>query len=192
MLRNIRIVHDEKIWFIFGSYPLTRKEYVVKIVLRISFAFLLSLALTWGLCLFFSAPVDAQKTMPNVVGMTLDQAKTTLAEVGVTNITYYSLRPTNVNSQDQKVYIQTPTPGHPIAGMVILGYYQFQGVMPNVVGMTLDQAKTALAEVGVPGNMINITPIPTNIQSLDKKVFAQIPAPGNPIVGMVGLDYYLR
>lgn len=92
--------------------------------LRISFTFLLSLALTWGLCFFFSAPAAAQKIIPNVVGMTLDQAKKALAEAGVTSIEYYSRRPTNDNSQDQKVYAQTPAPGQPIAGMVVLEYYR--------------------------------------------------------------------
>jgi beta-lactam-binding protein with PASTA domain len=165
----------------------------MKIVLRISFAFLLGLALTWGLSFFFSDPAAAQKTMPNVVGMSLDQAKTALAEAGgVTSIEYYSPRPTNDNSQDQKVIAQTPAPGQPITGMVVLGYYQFQGYIPNVEGMTLNQAKSVLIQSGVPGNMINITPIPTNTPSLDQKVFAQTPAPGQPIAGRVVLEYYRR
>jgi beta-lactam-binding protein with PASTA domain len=162
----------------------------VKIVLRISSAFLLSLALTWGLCLFFSARTAAQQTMPNVVGMTLDQAKTVLAEAGVTNIIYYSPRPTDTNSQDKKVYTQTPEPGKPITQMVVLGYYQFQGVMPSLFGMTLDQAKTVLEKAGVTGNMINTNSIATNNPSLDQKVFGQRPAPGSPIAGQVILDYY--
>jgi len=161
----------------------------MKAILRISFAFLLSLVLAWGLCLFLSAPAFAQKTIPNVVGMTLLQAQAALAQGGANSITY-SQRPISDRSLDQKVYAQTPAPGESIAGTVLLGYYQFQGVMPNVVGLTLNQAQEALAQAGVPGDMINITPLPTNTPSLDQKVFGQAPGPGRPIAGMVVLEYY--
>jgi hypothetical protein len=131
-----------------------------------------------------------RKTIPNVVGMTLMQAQETLAQAGANNITYYPQRPTSDRNLDQKVYAQTPAPGGPIAGTVLLGYYQFQGVMPNVVGLTLDQAKNALIQAGVPVDMINITPLPTNIPILDQKVYAQAPAAGLPMAGMVVLEYY--
>jgi len=131
-----------------------------------------------------------RKTIPNVVGITLSQAQEALAQAGANSITYYPQRPTIDRSLDQKVYAQTPAPGESIAGTVLLGYYQFQGVMPNVVGMTLNQAQEALAQAGVPGDMINITPLPTNTPSLDQKVFGQAPGPGRPIAGMVVLEYY--
>jgi beta-lactam-binding protein with PASTA domain len=161
----------------------------MKAILRISFAFLLSLVLAWGLCLFLSAPAFAQKTIPNVVGMTLLQAQAALAQAGANSITY-SQRPISDRSLDQKVYAQTPAPGLPMAGMVVLEYYQFQGVMPIVVGLTLDQAKNALIKAGVPGDMININPLTTNIPILDKKVFGQTPRPGEPIFGTIVLEYY--
>lgn len=136
-------------------------------------------------------PIESErKTIPNVVGMTLSQAQQALAQAGANGISYYPQRPTSDRSLDQKVYAQTPAPGEPIAGMVLLGYYQFRGVMPNVVGLTLDQAKNALIQAGVPGDMININPLPINIPILDQKVYAQAPAPGLPIAGMVVLEYY--
>lgn len=131
-----------------------------------------------------------RKTMPNVVGMTLSQAQEALAQAGANSITYYPQRPTSDRSLDQKVYAQTPAPGKPIAGTILLGYYQFQRFMPNVVGLTLNQAKNALIQAGVPGDMINITPLPTNTLSLDQKVVSQTPGPGQPIAGMVVLEYY--
>ena len=131
-----------------------------------------------------------RKTIPNVVGMSLSQAQEALAQAGANSITYYPQRPTIDRSLDQKVYAQTPASGEPIAGTVLLGYYQFQGVMPNVVGLTLNQAKNALIQAGVPGDMIKITPLPTNTPSLDQQVFVQAPEPGKPLTGMVVLEYY--
>jgi len=131
-----------------------------------------------------------RKTIPNVVGITLSQAQEALAQAGANSNNYYPKRQTIDRSLDQKVYAQTPAPGESIAGTVLLGYYQFQGVMPNVVGLTLNQAQEALAQAGVPGDMINITPLPTNTPSLDQKVFGQAPGPGRPIAGMVVLEYY--
>jgi beta-lactam-binding protein with PASTA domain len=130
-----------------------------------------------------------RKTILNVVGMTLSQAKEALAQAGANSITY-SQRPTIDRSLDQKVYAQTPAPGQPIAGTVVLGYYQFHGVMPNVVGLTLDQAKNALIQAGVPGDMITINPLPINTPSLDQKVLDQVPRSGEPIFGTVVLEYY--
>ena len=112
--------------------------------LRISFPFLLGLTLTWGLCLFLSAPAEATgPTMPNVVGMTLSQAKAALAQAG---LSLSGLRPRSTPDRnlDQKVFAQTPEPGKPV-GPVTLDYYQV------VVNPPAPPSKLTATAIGVSG-----------------------------------------
>ena len=156
--------------------------------MRIVPRFIIILGLVW----VSGYPIRAaeQKVMPNVTGMSLNQGLNVLAEAGVANIVYSPPRPTREKSQDFKIYSQTPAPGQKITGMVLIGYYQFQGIMPYVIGLSLDKAKKILEEAGASGHMITLNTIPTSTPGLDQKIFAQTPVPGEPITGIIFLDVY--
>lgn len=128
-----------------------------------------------------------QPTMPNLIGKTLSDAKTALVKAGVTSTPSTTPTTTGSQSQDQKVYAQTPAVGQPITGAVTLTYYQFV-TMPNVAGQTIVKASSLLNQWGIYN--IGYTSIKTNNQSWDQKVISQDPTAGQPMTGKAVLTYY--
>jgi beta-lactam-binding protein with PASTA domain len=113
---------------------------------------ILAIAVT-VLAVCFSLPAQAQQvTIPNVVGMTADQAVKVLEGIGLK--APVTLEPTSNQAQAGKVTKQNPAAGQKSVkgAAVVLTAYTYQSptvVMPDVKGMTFAQAKAALEKTGL-------------------------------------------
>jgi eukaryotic-like serine/threonine-protein kinase len=96
-----------------------------------------------------SAAID----VPNVVGSTPDAAQTALTLAGFQPVLAYNVDPTNASG---KVAIQNPDAGGKAKrGSKITIYISVPGSVPDVAGMTLDEAKRAITASGYKvGNIV--------------------------------------
>jgi beta-lactam-binding protein with PASTA domain len=155
------------------------------------------------MAVFFSLPAQAQQVaVPNVVGMTTDQAVKTLEAAGLRGPISFEM--TSNQAQHGKVTKQNPAAGQKTvkgSGVVLTAYmYQppavkvtvapavkdaFGPVMPNVVGMTFPQAYDAFKKAGLDFEKYR-SRYTWRDDSTDPKcenqcVVSQTPAPGTPV-----------
>lgn len=109
-----------------------------------------------------------QKTMPNLIGMTVEQAKATLKNEGISNY-WVSFRWTAEQSEDRKVYAQHPEPGRPAFEAVI--YYNIfeQKSVPNVVGLSYSEAIDILMKVG-----LDFKEVIPGVQTPDERLYGRV------------------
>jgi beta-lactam-binding protein with PASTA domain len=99
----------------------------------------------------FSQTLSQQKTMPNVIGMTYQQADAFLRQAGLP-LAKTTMWETNDPNQHQKVFSQKPEPGKPVVGPVTLEFYQLKGAVqqevPRLTNMLETQARQDLERMG--------------------------------------------
>lgn len=145
----------------------------------------------------YSVQTTSQK-VPSVVGMTFDQAKTALGTVGMAAARAGTTRATTDTSQNNKVADQSVAAGQNAqkGGTVQLTVYEYKAPppvlkVPTVVGMTFDQAKSALVAIGMDAARSSTSrPAPNAAQA--GKVAEQNVAAGQPAQrgGVVQLTVY--
>jgi hypothetical protein len=150
------------------------------ILLGIAFVFVMTQEI-------FSQTPSKQKTMPNVVGMTCQQAQDAVKKAGLM-LVGVGTTPTSDQRLDQKVFAQQPDPRKPTSTASLNCYRFVQVLLPNVVGMSIEQADAELRKIGITKYSIQSTVTTQNLRE-NKRVRAQTPAPGKPI-GPVVLDCY--
>lgn len=128
-----------------------------------------------------------QKVMPNVLGMTCQQAQDVVKKAGLA-LVGVGTTPTRDQRLDQKVFAQQPDAGKP-TNTASLNCYRFvQVLMPNLVGMPLEKAHTELRKIGITRYSVQET-VTTQDPRENKRVRSQSPAPGKPL-GPVVVDCY--
>ncbi len=131
-----------------------------------------------------------QITMPNLQGVPLDQAVTTLEDAGFPSSKIQE-QPVN-STENAGLVVQTqPAAGASVSmdGTVVLQYSQgSMTTVPNVINMTVNQAKAALASANLQLGQIYQMPYPVQ----DQTVFKMVPyAAGQQVPTGTKIDLYV-
>lgn len=94
-------------------------------------------------------PFDDRVTLPKLTGMSRDEAERALRGLGIDPV-ISSGKKAPSKDQEGKIYEQTPEPGNTISPrqevkLRVYDQYQFEGPMPNLIGLTSDEVKKKLA-----------------------------------------------
>ena len=128
------------------------------------------------------APAPSQSTVPNVIGMAQADAEAALTAVGLEVLIVENA---SDSVAEGLVIVQLPTPGTIVARGAEVAIAVSTGdpggaeltTVPDVGGMTLDEAEQALSDAG-----LNMAPVPVSGTSEPVgKVFAQAPVSGDMI-----------
>jgi eukaryotic-like serine/threonine-protein kinase len=94
--------------------------------------------------------VPRQVTVPNLVGLTPENAQTTAANVGL-NVDIVETRTTNTQSQDNTVATQIPPAGSTAeeGSFIEISVYSYRPIVPDFVGKTLAQAQAEATALGL-------------------------------------------
>ncbi len=94
--------------------------------------------------------VPRQVTVPNLVGLTPENAQTTAANVGL-NVDIVETRTTNDQSLDDTVATQIPPAGSTAeeGSFIEISVYTYRPIVPNFSGMTLAQAQAEATSLGL-------------------------------------------
>ncbi|MFJ6670471.1 Stk1 family PASTA domain-containing Ser/Thr kinase [Actinosynnema sp. NPDC091369] len=117
--------------------------------------------------------------LPDVTGQTLENARATLEGNG------FKVQTKDVDSTEplNEVVAQNPGPGRAEKGSLITLSVSKnnQFLMPDLRGLTENQARTKLSQAGWTGNDLTVTKEPTTDISQDKKILAQEIKPNEPV-----------
>jgi serine/threonine-protein kinase len=130
--------------------------------------------------------VVQQVTVPNVVGQNLIDAEIEIANAGLT-LAPPTTTITNVQADDNKVAAQSPDGGTLVdeGSSVTLTVWLYQPDVPDFIGMTVGEAQTLAASVGL-GTVIQIGIVETADAGLVDKIESQTTPPGTSVP--VGTD----
>lgn len=112
--------------------------------------------------------------VPDVIGLSLEQAKKALRAAGYTNV---AVKQQDSNKDDGTVLAQVPMPGSSSASTVTLTVARKVTTLPDLTGKTLSDAKSILEGLGV---TVNTTDVVDNTKT-DGTVISQDPAGGAPL-----------
>jgi beta-lactam-binding protein with PASTA domain len=166
------------------------KNIIEKLFLVILPIFVLQICLAGISFAQSSGPV---KTMPNLIGMTRQQAQVALKQAGISD---YGTRFQETSDQklDEKVFTQEPAPGKPVSGSggsliaptVNFKYYLNRTspvIVPNVVGLPIEESLKVLGNIYLSG-----TTTSPGVSTKDKNLYNMI-ANQNPAAGSKASKY---
>ena len=152
------------------------------------FAFALIAAGCGAVAQITHEPRSGSFPMPDVTGQTADQARSTLASAGITGTIYVD---NNYVCHDDHVATAQVCSTQPVAGaptsadlavtLHLRPAAQATFVMPDLGGMTADQARAALVRLGQDPSRIDVETMPNDPGDGCRagRVCKQSPAPGN-------------
>ncbi|MCX5816333.1 MAG: PASTA domain-containing protein [Proteobacteria bacterium] len=166
------------------------KNFTAKLFLVVLSIFVLHICVVEMSFAQSSGPV---KTMPNLIGMTRQQAEAVLKQAGVSNYRV-GFKETSDQNQDEKVFTQEPAAGkplpapgiNPLAPSVNFTFYLNRNVpvsVPNVVGLSDAEAGRVLSNVYLSGQTVS-PGVPTKDKSLYNMIASQ-----NPVAGAKASKY---
>jgi hypothetical protein len=112
-------------------------------------------------------------TMPDVVGDDLEDARTDLGALGISDIT---VEEENSTELPGTVLGQRPAPGAAVNGPVTLVVAATPSDLPDVVGRTLREAEALLSAIGIGASVAEVL----DPEGVDQTVVGQSPPGGSP------------
>jgi hypothetical protein len=120
-------------------------------------------------------------TMPDVVGSHVEDARTQLEDLEITDVTVEQKDSTELPG---KVLEQRPAPGAVVNGPVTLVAAATPSELPDAVGQTLREAESLLAAIGIDATVTEVL----DPEGVDQTVVGQSPPGGSPYRTEVELE----